>query len=377
MNIIEYTVGATKTFSEKPFTPVDSLVLSQLSYTRFEAVVDGEGRDRLDPRMTVKDFFLGEYFPEMFSDGISDEDNRRLLAAAACSPRFRDLTVKNIVTKSDRGSEEQFAAMMFEIGPLTDYVAFRGTDGSLYGWKEDFNLSFMDEVPAQRDAADYIDRFCGGKGLRGRRHRYYIGGHSKGGNLAVYSALSCDPGVRERVIEVFSHDGPGFRDEVLDRLEAVRERDGVRVTKEVPQTSMIGILLETQEDYRVVKSDGFLIMQHSAYTWQIEDGDFIYLDDKSGGGRYFDRTLHEWIANASDEEREVFSNTLYKVLSENGIKTLHDMKSMDIRKVIGMLETIGDLEPGDRKIFLEMFKKLAEYSLKCLPDRDDQDRTDV
>lgn len=183
MNILDYVKNTTRTFEEMPLNPVDSLVLSQLSYARLEFAEPKPENllDRLRRGVTVADFFRNEWFEKIFCDGISDSDNMNLMAYAVASRRYRNLKIRDIVGDFDKSSEKQFGAMIFRLDANTDFVAFRGTDGSMLGWKEDFNLSFMNEVPSQSEAVEYLERNYGSGNRKGRNRRFYVGGHSKGG----------------------------------------------------------------------------------------------------------------------------------------------------------------------------------------------------
>lgn len=366
MNIIDYLAHAEKTFSEEPFNPVDSLVLSQLSYAELEHVIDGLGKDRIKPGMRLKDFLRNEYFEATFADDITDEDNLKLFMYAAASRRFRDLVVKNVVSELDEGEQKQFAAFAFEISDDTDYIAFRGTDGTLFGWKEDFNMAFMPEIPSQASAVKYIERFYGPRRWFGRKRKLIIGGHSKGGNLAVYGATMCDREIHPRIAGIFSHDGPGFRDDIMENIRDIIKRDGMKVTKEVPQTSIIGMLLETQEDYVVIQSDAVGIMQHVAYSWQVDGADFVYRDDISQSGEYYDRTLHEWVESSTYEEREVFSNTFYEILVKNNINSLHDMKTLTPKKLLDIYNTLNNMDDRSKEVFSSMLKSLVNIAIKSI-----------
>ena len=163
----------------------------------------------------------------------------------------------------------QFAAMTFDLPDGSSYIAFRGTDATIVGWKEDFNMAFQYPVPSQAEAADYLNeaaRHCRGK--------LYVGGHSKGGNLAVYAAANCRPDVSARLARVFSHDGPGFLEQAL-QSEAFRQVLP-KIEKTLPQSSMIGMLLEHQENYKIVKSSSISIWQHNPFSWEINGDDFSY-----------------------------------------------------------------------------------------------------
>ncbi len=370
MNITEYVKKMKYTFDEVPFNPVDSLVLSQMSYCRIEFALPKNRRvlDWLHAGYTVKDFFRNECFEDMFFDGITDDLNMELMAYVSASRRFRDLKIRDIVGDMDSDIEKQFGAMIFQLDSETDFVAFRGTDGSMMGWKEDFNLSYMDEVPSQTAAVEYIERNYGNSNFTGRKRRIIVGGHSKGGNLAVYGALMCDPAIHDRILGVYSLDGPGFRDEIQEKLDAIEETSHIPMVKLVPQSSVVGMLMQNNDRYSVVQSDAMGIMQHMAYTWKLyllEDGEanFIYLDKIDAGGRYLNRTVREWLTGLDDEKRQHFINSLFGVLEENGIETLNDLKALSLPETVRMVTSIRSLDEEDRKVIVEVLKSLAGAAL--------------
>lgn len=358
-NIIDYVIAAKDRFGDSPLNPVDSLVLSQLSYSKMERVLAETG-DR-EPR--IRDFFRGEFFSRLFNDDISDERNLELFAFASASPRFRDLPVKYLEARIDEASETQFAAMTFELDENTDYVAFRGTDGSILGWKEDFNMSFMEEIPAQRLAADYLNRHFSNPGSS---RRLILGGHSKGGNLAIYAGLKAEPRVRKLILQIYSHDGPGFRPDVLKELEDIREEEKIPVRRLIPDSSVIGMLMSSTDDYEVVDCEGVGIMQHYAYAWHVYGNDFEYCGDLSQAGKYNGRMIRDWLASASYEERENFCDTLYRLLTENGIYTLTDLKNLTAPKIVSIVASLGETDEESRKNFFRILRALASAALTQL-----------
>ncbi|NLY82422.1 MAG: DUF2974 domain-containing protein, partial [Clostridiales bacterium] len=258
-NILDYAKDNFKRFEESPFNSVDSLILCQLFYSRIETQV----KKNNVKVWTVKDLYKAEYFDKMFSDGISDEENRKLLTILASSPRFRDIRIKNIISETSKKRVMQFAAVTYELSDEIDYVCFRGTDGTMIGWKEDFNMVFMEETPSQANAARYLKVFY----EENYSKKIYIGGHSKGGNLAVYSACLVGEEIQSKIIQIFSHDGPGFRDEMYDSYGYLSIAD--KINKTIPQTSVVGMLLAPQEDFKVIRSDARGFAQHSAFTWLV------------------------------------------------------------------------------------------------------------
>lgn len=374
MNIIDYVKRTSETFQELPFNAVDSLVLSQLSYARLEfALPEEKGvRSWFYKGNTLGEFFRNECFEKMFFDGISDSENLELMAYMVASRRFRDLRIRDIVGDFDKSCEKQFGAMIFELDRNTDFVAFRGTDGSMLGWKEDFNLSFMNEVPSQQEAVQYLEKHYGSGNRRGRNCRFYIGGHSKGGNLAVYSALRCSPEIGARVLGVYSLDGPGFRDEVQVLLDEAERERGIPIIKLVPGASVVGMLMQNDNHYQVVQSDGTGIMQHIAYTWQVEEKDFVYLEEIDGSGRFMNRTVQELLLAVDDEKRRIFINTIFDVLEDNGIETLQDLKAKSFTELAKMIASLRNLDEEERTVVGEVLKSLAGAAIpKFRRRRDD------
>ena len=271
IDIMQYVERASDSFSERPLTAVDSLVFTTLTYVKLETIAAAEeDAGACSEPMTVRDFWKTEYYDTAFNDGIADEGNRLTMANAAGSRRFRDVAVCDIVSISDRRRSMQFAACVFELDENTDYVNFRGTDGQLIGWREDFMLTYTSHLPCHDEAVAYIDRLYGPGGSRENR-RLYIGGHSKGGHLALYAAVMCDNSIKDRLIEVFCHDSVGFRDDVFREFRKGHRLEDIRINKTVPQDSLIGMVMRSDMDYDVVRSNASGgIAQHNAFTWRIE-----------------------------------------------------------------------------------------------------------
>lgn len=207
-NIIDYAIGESDTFKNRKFNAADSLVLSQLAYLRFDKFVPGLF-DIATP-VSIKEIASKENLDMLFRDTWNSKNNRRLFFALANSSRFRDLKMVFYVNKIDNKTEKQFSAITFLLDDCSSYIAYRGTDSTFIGWKEDFNMAFINPIPSQEEGVAYLnavaDRISG---------QLKIGGHSKGGNIAVYSSIKCRQPVQKRITHVFSHDGPGFRDEVF------------------------------------------------------------------------------------------------------------------------------------------------------------------
>ena len=356
-NIIDYVENTFSKFEETPFGPVDSLVLSQFSYIRFSKILSGFSSER--EILKIGELLQSEHFQDMFY-GIRDvERNRRLLYALAASPRFRSIKVGYYVDEFDKKQEKQFAAMTFFIGENQAYIAFRGTDATFIGWKEDFNMAFISPVPAQEEAVAYLEAV--GKQYKGN---LLLGGHSKGGNLAVYAAIHCTSDLQDRIQQIFSHDGPGFKDKVFDSEGYKKVSEKIQRT--LPQSSLIGMLMEHQGNYQVVGSNRFGLMQHDPFSWNIEEGSFCILSHISANAQFANKTLSEWLQNCSIEKRETFIDALFSVVASSDATTFAEFNAEWQKNLPVMVSRAMALDSETRGVVLQMLRSLAKVALKNL-----------
>ncbi|NEG55527.1 DUF2974 domain-containing protein [Bifidobacterium platyrrhinorum] len=366
------------TFDDDAFNEVDSLVLSQLAYARMPGNVPrwhgggggvpdhgihvgdracGEtGRRSLIPMVPIRDLLRAECYDAMFGRVWSPQLNVDLLRAMCESPRWRALRVGGYVDEFDAASTKQFSACVFDVGEGTLYVAFRGTDSSIIGWKEDFAMAFRRPVASQSAAVRYLaDAAARWDGP------LMVGGHSKGGNLAVYAAAAMPDDIAARIAAVYSHDGPGFDESFLESTEYRRVAGKVR--KSVPESSVIGMLFENREradaGYEVVASDGLGIMQHFALNWQVKDGRFVHADGLSGGARYAARTLNDWMARYDDDRRRLFIENLFAILEASGYRTFGELTAHWTQSLPAMLAALRGIDAEDREVIAAVLKGLA------------------
>ena len=315
-NIITYAESCLDTFEQKPFCDVDSLILSCLAYLDIPAQL-AAGRTWRGLRLA--ELYRAEHFERLFSVTFAPQKFRELLTVLAASPRFRDIRLMGYTATLDAVREKQFSAMTFRLAPKQSYIAFRGTDSTVVGWKENFNMSHMEAVPAQREAVEYVNEVL----TRCRHKRVYIGGHSKGGNLAIYAAIHCAPEHRERIMRIYNNDGPGFRAEMV-HSPAYRAMED-RIVTIIPQGSVVGRLLEHQDGYRVVKSTAQGLWQHNGFSWEVLGGEFVDAEELTQESRLIEQSVKSWIADMSEEERENFVDALYRVLTATNATTLTEL----------------------------------------------------
>lgn len=363
--MLNYLEETRESFAQKPFCSVDSLILSQLAYVYFDGFVPPP---EAHSSVALQSLAVDDIIDKMVNGIRVPESNRKLLHLLAESPRFQDLQLSDYVNIIDKEREEQFSAVTFHLGEDI-YVAFRGTDSYYIAWKEDFNLAFLCPVPSQASGALYLSRVvknwtapqaAGSSGTGKLR----VGGHSKGGNIAVYASLFCDPEARRRIHAVYSHDGPGFQEKVLlsPEYEEMRER----IEKTIPESSLVGVLLQHQENFRVVKSHSFWIMQHDPFSWVIEKGDFMSAPGLSPTAAFLDNSLNEWISTLSEKQLSEFSDALYQVLLAFGGDTFTTV-APDWRFTLPtVLEGLKNVDPDIKKLLLHTAGSLFALAVKNL-----------
>ncbi|MDD2592695.1 MAG: DUF2974 domain-containing protein [Erysipelotrichaceae bacterium] len=353
-NIIDYVKEQLKDLNDLSFNQVDSLVLSQYAYIRFDEIFSDNHKDYL-----IKDMLQAEHFNDMLKYVWAPDENKELLFAMAASPRFRNIKMSHYVNKLDDKTEKQFSAVTYHLNDDLIYLAFRGTDSTIVGWKEDFNMSFTMPVPAQTEALAYLRLMASTS-----KAKIMLGGHSKGGNLAVYAAMNADEKIKERIIFVYNHDGPGFQETVFNSDGYLAIAD--RIKKTIPQSSMVGMLLEFQDHYSIVKSKGFWFLQHDPFLWEVNEEDFLYQQHLSNAAKYTNKTINQWLTKATIKERELFIDTLYNVIKSTNAQTLSQLTDNIIQDGKNILGAISDVDEQTKKFVLQTIKDLASISFKNL-----------
>lgn len=329
-------------FSIMGVNDVDALIFSVLSYVFFDGVVPETPGDWVSLRK-ARDALVA--LPEYLTRGRVEED-LKLLDAAADTWRYGSVRIGYYQNFFEAEEETQFAAVTFLTDDGSAFLAFRGTDNTIIGWKEDFNMTFRKSVPAQRLAAQYTRRFAEASAVPLR-----LGGHSKGGNLAVYAAAKSEMHIQNRIIEVFNHDGPGFTQEMMSHEGYLRIVPKVRTL--IPKSSVFGMLLEHAEPYTVIESTQKGLLQHDPYSWVVLGKEFIYLEQLGEDSRFLDKTIRLWLEGLDNGERSEFFDAVFDllllenasqvkdILRPQNIKTLFKTLQMDEekRKMIGSVLT--------------------------------------
>ena len=293
------------TWEAMPLNEVDSLILCQLSYLKFDGMVP-DVKDN-EAWVTLEDIYQCSDYEKLYADERYEKDNRAMFEAMVQGQRYRKLRLNCYFSLTHKTWEIQFAAITYLLPNSTLYIAYRGTDETIVGWKEDFNMAYLSPIPAQSYSVKYLNVVAGKL-----KNPIILGGHSKGGNLAVYAGMKCLKIVQERIRAIYNMDGPSFRPQVLEKYhyEAIKDR----TVKIIPHSSLVGMLFEQSMDYRVVKSRALGLLQHDPYSWKVRYGRFVDIEQVLGSQRIVDETLNAWILSLNEEQIRVFVDTLYLVL---------------------------------------------------------------
>lgn len=335
-----------KGFEELPFCMVDSLIMSQIAYFNY-------GNSAFS-----QEFFQGKLcdfyreYPDIVMKGmLTTQGDKVLLEVLRKGGRHGNLRACCYVDQLDRAGEMQFAAITFELREGEYYIAFRGTDCSVVGWKEDFALSFQEVIPAQKVALEYARKVM--SILPGR---FYIGGHSKGGNLAIYAAAGLSAGMQRRIRKVYNFDGPGFQGEFYQSKGYQRIRP--RICKIVPQSAIIGMMLESDSICRVVHSTAEAVAQHNPYSWVVSGRELEKADGVDALSGIIKRTLDGWLEVLSTEERKKIVNTVFDVIYGAGINLFYEIVEQRFEKIRALIDSASCVDQEERKRVYTALRRL-------------------
>jgi len=350
-------------FEERAFSEIDALVLTELEYLPLEKVVPSD--ENGENFVTVKEIaeYMQEHKQELFDENpmMITQERHEVSQVIADAPRFQSLKFFGVVSEWDKDTTKQFAAVTVEVEPSVRLVVFRGTDETLIGWKEDFLMTYSPLVAAQTDAKEYLAKqasLWGGDLM--------ISGHSKGGNLAIYAAATQEEDVQLRIVDIFCFDSPGLYRSVL---ETKGYQNIVPLAmRYIPQDSLVGLMLESEVPYVIVKSNATGAMQHSAMTWEIEDGQFIKMEKLTKNSQLNDQTFKKWTESVSDEELELFWNVFFELLFSVGIDTVNDLYGQFMHYVQEFLKAAGNMDEEKRELLTRIALLLVSTRFEVWKD---------
>ncbi len=350
--VLEYLEKfGSKTFTRLPFGEVDALILSQFSYLKFDGIVPGP--DDVDSFVSLSDIKNHPRFDDLFTDKRYEKPNRKLFKLMSESVRFGDLKLDWYVNIIGDEREIQFSAVTFRLSEGIDYVAYRGTDENMVGWKEDANLSIMEEIPGEKEAVKYLKDVS--KVLDGN---FYVGGHSKGGLNAIYASSAAPASVKKRIIGIYSFDGPAIREDVRKKVDYAGVRD--RYHKFVPKSSLIGMIFETDDIYTVVKNKAAGILQHDPYNWVVDGIDLWYEDSLSKSAEVVNTAMANWLKGLDKDARSRFIDCVFEVADACEDNDLVSIALNPVKSIRQMLDGYDRMEEGEREFLKEVLNGLIK-----------------
>ena len=343
-------------FCAVALSDADRLIFSELSYIDL-----GAGEPELMPELCRKALKKQEIIKNSGSRQtlLHHKQDEKLLDILSKTPRYADVKIGFCESKTNKKREEQFGAMTVFLPDSSLLIVFRGTDWSLVGWKEDFNMAYSDDVPARKSALDYLVRVASVHD--GKLH---LTGHSKGGNLAIYAAIYAPAEISKRILDVTSLDGPGFSESLISSSEYAAMQD--RIQTFMPSASIVGTLFSHTGKFAIIKSRGRGVMQHVLYNWEIMGGGFVTSAVRDGTSQLIETTLNDWLAGIPVDDRRKFIDTVWSVIAELGIDELGEL--LDGKNARAIIKNYHSLDEEARTLISDILTKLRESAKTSLAD---------
>lgn len=350
-------------FSYSPLNAIDALIFAQISYINFDNLIPTD----FDSAISIKDlsnvFFDSEDFSQRINLGVViNPKTIDLFSEVAKTERFKKIKICGYKNKYSKEKEEQFCAFS---AIFDDFIlaVFRGTDDTVIGWKEDFNLAIEKDIPAQMDSLKYLNELQKSDFFK-KTKKLKIAGHSKGGNLAIFSSANFDD--FDSIQEVFNFDGPGFSKETLESKNFKRIK--TKVKNFYPQCSIIGMLFEHFPDFEIVKSTEKLLMQHDPLSWQVFSKIFDTTDKFDSFSIFIEKTFNDWVSTLSTENKTQFVETIFDSIAESKAKDFSEFSEHLHRNLLSVVKNIFEQDSDTKKINLETIHSLVKNAGENFPE---------
>ena len=363
-NVFDYlTWRADVPFVVSAFNEVDNLILAELAYTDFSGIVNADG-DAVTLADACEQFFQIHSKDEILKSNSFTAKAALLMEPMLTGDRFGKLRLCRYINEIDTETTTQLSALTFLLDDGTAYVAYRGTDSTVVGWKEDFDIGCLSETVGQQRAVEYLEETAATFELPFR-----VGGHSKGGNFAVFASSFCRSETQARILTVYNNDGPGFRDEVVAQPGYLHILP--KIISIVPDTSMIGMILANKSKKHVIKSTANGIFQHDGFSWSVQRDRFEPAET-SELGKLMDQILSSWIDGMDDETRTSATDTLFSLFEATGADTFHEMSQQKLKSAESIFNTLRTTSREKQTELLrlagELVKSGGQAALEKLPE---------
>ena len=333
------------------FNEIDSMILARFSYLRFDKI-------KMKKEETIES--ISKKMKKLDNEEFRYNGDKELITYLGESNRFKNMIVTDYIQNNESELEQQFGAITVHISNKEMYISYIGTDSTIYGWKEDFNMAFMDTVPCQILGAKYVNRIA---------HKYpskriRIGGHSKGGNVAIYSALEASVDVQNRIIKIYNYDGPGFNKKVVEKYRANKLTK--KIETYIPQDSIIGRIMTHKEKCTVVLSTEKGIYQHDIYSWQIVKDDLIKAEALTDSSEIIKATLNDWLSNTTIAQRKIFFDGIFELFYATNADSFSEISQELSKNMLKILNAYKEISEEDKKEMFAMLKIFGKAYVKIV-----------
>lgn len=367
-NIMDYiSWRGDLSFEQAQFNEVDNLILACFSYVNLDGISAVTKQKGIGLKKLTKEFMKLHTMKELEADKSFIRLAPFMMMEMAKSVRFGKCVVRNYVNDIVTEAEQQFAAMEIVLEDGTSYVSFRGTDDTIIGWKEDFNLS-TGVVPAQKRAIEYLQKIS-----EHTDGMLRVGGHSKGGNLAIYGSVMCKS-AHEKILEIYSNDGPGFSRE-FQELPEMKEMMP-KIIRIIPEYSIIGTLLEHEKEPVIVASSSKGLLQHDGFSWEVQGPTLVRRDSLNKTALRFIEILHKWIDGMDTEQKRLLIEDLFATLQASGYENLSEVQSGGLKSLAAMVKRVEKFAPESRGMMQELLTAICGGWLEQL-QADTKDKLSV
>ena len=359
-NIMDYiSWRGDLTFAQSPFNEVDNLILACFSYVNLDRIPAVTRQKGIELKKLVKEFKKLHTIKELEADKSFIRLAPFMMFDMAESVRFGNCVIRNYVNEIVTEAEQQFSAVEIVLDDGTSYISFRGTDDTIIGWKEDFNLS-TGVVPAQKRAVEYMQRISDKASGMLR-----VGGHSKGGNLAIYGSVMCKS-VHDKILEIYSNDGPGFSKEFQESPETAEMMP--KIIRIIPEYSIIGTLLEHEKQPIIVASTSRGLLQHDGFSWEVQGPGLVRRDSLNKMALRFIEILHKWIDGMDMEQKRLLIEDLFATLQASGYENLSEVQSGGLKSLAAMVKRLDKFAPESRGMMQELLTAICGGWLEQLQE---------
>lgn len=367
-NIMDYiSWRGDLSFEQSQFNEVDNLILACFSYVNLDGISAVTKQKGIGLKKLTKEFMKLHTMKELEADKSFIRLAPFMMMEMAKSVRFGKCVVRNYVNDIVTEAEQQFAAMEIVLEDGTSYVSFRGTDDTIIGWKEDFNLS-TGVVPAQKRAIEYLQKIS-----EHTDGMLRVGGHSKGGNLAIYGSVMCKS-AHEKILEIYSNDGPGFSREFQELPETKEMMP--KIIRIIPEYSIIGTLLEHEKEPVIVASSSKGLLQHEGFSWEVQGPALVRRDSLNKTALRFIEILHKWIDGMDMEQKRLLIEDLFATLQASGYENLSEVQSGGLKSLAAMVKRVEKFAPESRGMMQELLTAICGGWLEQL-QADTKDKLSV